>query len=91
MQRGRGSRLTLNELFDVLREELAAFDPAIRGIEPEYSAPRRGDVPHSLASTARARELLGYSPCVDVREGLRRTAKWYYESLSAGGRGNESR
>ena len=77
-----GVRLTLNELFAALREELAAFDPAVRGIEPEYAAPRRGDVPHSLASIDRARELLGYVPCVDVREGLRRTAKWYFENLS---------
>ena len=78
-----GNQLTLNELFAVLREELAAFDPAVRAIEPEYAPARRGDVPRSLASIDRARELLGYAPRVGVREGLKLTAKWYFENLSA--------
>lgn len=78
-----GVQLTLNELFAVLRDELAAFDPAIRGIEPEYAPPRRGDVPRSLASIDLARKLLGYSPLVGVREGIGLTAKWYFENLSA--------
>lgn len=77
-----GAQLTLNELFGILREELAAFDPELRGIEPEYAPPRRGDVARSLASIDRAREMLGYAPRVGVREGLKLTAKWYFENLS---------
>ena len=79
--------LTLNELFAALREELAAFDPEIRSIEPEYAPARRGDVPRSLAAVDRARELLGYSPRVGVREGLKLAAKWYFENLSGQCRG----
>ncbi len=66
-----GSRCTLNETFCILRE--------ITGYkgEPAYEAPRSGDIRDSLADIRRAGELLGYSPIVDFREGLRRTVEWY--------------
>jgi len=66
-----GSRYTLNETFRILRE-LTGY----KG-EPAYEAVRSGDVRDSLADIRRASELLGYSPIVDFREGLRRTVEWY--------------
>jgi len=45
-------------------------------VEPEYGPPRAGDVRHSLADIARARELLGYEPTVGLREGLAQTVAW---------------
>jgi UDP-N-acetylglucosamine 4-epimerase len=77
-----GERTTLNELFAYLREGLSAFAPAAASIEPEYGPERAGDIPHSLASIDKARRLLGYAPEVDVRSGIRKTAKWYFENLS---------
>jgi len=65
------SRCTLNETFRILRE-LTGYDG-----EPAYAAPRSGDIRDSLADIRRAGELLGYSPTVDLREGLRRTVEWY--------------
>jgi len=66
-----GSRSTLNETFQVIRE-LTEY----KG-EPAYVAPRAGDIRDSLADVHRAGELLGYRPIVDFREGLRRTVEWY--------------
>jgi nucleoside-diphosphate-sugar epimerase len=66
-----GSRSTLNETFRILRE-LTGY----KG-EPSYEALRSGDIRDSLADIGRAGELLGYSPIVDFREGLRRTVEWY--------------
>ncbi|MEM8834885.1 MAG: NAD-dependent epimerase/dehydratase family protein [Planctomycetota bacterium] len=43
------------------------------GIEPEFASARTGDVPHSSADIAKARELLGYEPLVTIEEGLRAT------------------
>ncbi len=43
----------------------------------EHRPPRPGDVPHSLADIGKARRMLGYSPVVDFREGLRRTVAWF--------------
>ncbi len=66
-----GSRCTLNETFRILRE-LTGY----KG-EPAYGEPRLGDIRDSFADVRRAGELLGYSPIVDFREGLRRTVEWY--------------
>ncbi|KPL12100.1 Vi polysaccharide biosynthesis protein VipB/TviC [candidate division BRC1 bacterium SM23_51] len=46
-------------------------------IEPQFAPLRPGDVRHSLADLAKARELLDYEPLVSVEEGLERTIEWY--------------
>ena len=76
-----GARMTLTELFLALREALAAFDPEIGRIEPEYGARRAGDIPHSHADISKARSLLGYDPGIGAGEGLRKAAGWYWEHL----------
>jgi UDP-glucose 4-epimerase len=42
-----------------------------------------GDVRESLADVTQARQLLGYEPQVDFKEGLRRSIE-YYRMLAAG-------
>jgi len=71
MNTATGARITLNETFAILKE-LTGF----RG-SPLYGPPRAGDIRDSLADIRLARELLGYEPQVDFREGLRRTVEWY--------------
>jgi UDP-glucose 4-epimerase len=66
-----GSRITLNETFAML-SELTGYSG-----QPAYAEPRAGDIRDSLADIRLARELLGYAPLVDFREGLRRTVEWY--------------
>jgi UDP-glucose 4-epimerase len=39
-------------------------------VEPEFVPPRKGDIRHSLADTTRARESLGFTSNVSLREGL---------------------
>jgi nucleoside-diphosphate-sugar epimerase len=63
--------VTLNQVFEILRE-LTGYSG-----NPAYAEPRSGDIKHSLADISRARELLGYVPQVDFREGIRRTVEWY--------------
>ncbi len=36
-----------------------------------------GDVPRTFADIAKARELLGYDPQTDIREGIERTVHWH--------------
>ena len=69
-----GSAVTLNQTFDILCD-LTGY----RG-KPAYADPRSGDIRHSLADITLARDLLGYSPQVDFREGLRRTVEWYRQA-----------
>jgi nucleoside-diphosphate-sugar epimerase len=66
-----GTRITLNETFKILRE-LTGYSG-----EPAYGPPRAGDIRDSLADIRLAGELLGYTPIVNFREGLRRTVEWY--------------
>jgi UDP-glucose 4-epimerase len=66
-----GTRITLNDTFQILRE-LTSY-----ASEPAYAAGRAGDIHDSLADISLAGELLGYKPLVDFREGLRRTVEWY--------------
>src|SRR6266566_856040 len=52
-------------------------------VQPLHHAPRAGDVRHSLASITRAHEHLGYTPGIDLEEGLRRTIAYYRERVRA--------
>jgi UDP-glucose 4-epimerase len=72
-----GCEVTLNGLVAEL-QELIGCD-----VETIHEPARAGDVPHSLASLARAREELGYEPEVDLREGLTRTIAHYREQCAA--------
>ena len=74
MNAATGTRSTLNETFNILRE-LTGY----KG-EAAHVAPRAGDIRDSLADIRLAGELLGYKPIVDFREGLRRTVDWYRAS-----------
>ncbi|MGP8174439.1 MAG: SDR family oxidoreductase [Terracidiphilus sp.] len=71
MNTATGTRITLNETFEILRE-LTGFSG-----KPAYTEGRAGDIRDSLADIRLAGELLGYAPIVDFREGLRRTVAWY--------------
>ena len=51
-------------------------------MERLHQAPRAGDVRHSLASIASARDHLGYTPSVDLEEGLGRTIAHYRDRLA---------
>jgi UDP-glucose 4-epimerase len=74
MNTATGSRITLLETFQLLRE-LTGY----RG-EAAFTAPREGDIHDSLADIRLADERIGYRPRVDFREGLRRTVEWYRRS-----------
>jgi nucleoside-diphosphate-sugar epimerase len=74
MNLATGAAVTLNQTFEILCA-LTGY----RG-KPKYAEPRAGDIRHSLADIGQARELLGYVPQVDFREGLSRTVKWYKSS-----------
>jgi UDP-N-acetylglucosamine 4-epimerase len=76
-----GHRPTLNELFVLIREEVIRHRPEAAAAKPEYRDFRAGDVRHSLADIGKARNLLGYAPEYDVRQGLRRAGDWYAANL----------
>lgn len=76
-----GERTTLNQLFSFIRELAAKYDKEILTIEPVYGPSRAGDVLHSQASIEKAKKLLGYSPALNVKEGLAEAVKWFWNNL----------
>ncbi len=76
-----GQRTSLNELFALIREEVARHLPAAPTARAVHRDFRAGDVRHSLADISRARNLLGYEPRFDVRQGLRLAGDWYAANL----------
>jgi UDP-N-acetylglucosamine 4-epimerase len=76
-----GERTSLNQLFYSIREKAAKYDSDILTIEPKYGPARSGDIQHSLASIDKAKRLLGYSPVLNVDEGLTEALKWYWKNL----------
>ena len=71
---------TATSIHDLWREiaDLVGID-----LEPLHEPARIGDVRHSMASIARAREQLGYNPVVSLQEGLRQTIAYYRERVAA--------
>ena len=82
-----GDRTTLNELFALLRENLARLVPKFSVAEPVYGAFRAGDVKHSQANIGKAVRLLGYGPSHRVGDGLAEAMPWYFRSTAAQAQG----
>lgn len=76
-----GDRTTLNSLVGFLKDNLSYFDAAIQDIENIHGIERAGDIPHSLASIEKAKELLGYEPSHTIEQGLKEAVCWYWENL----------
>jgi len=76
-----GDRNTLNDLVGYLKEYLSKYDSEIAAVEVIHGPNRAGDIPHSLASIDKAKELLGYNPKYSLQEGLKIAVDWYWENL----------
>ncbi len=76
-----GGNTSLLQLFNELKNSFFKFDKEIINIEPEFGPDRAGDIPHSQASTLKAKEIIGYEPQYDIKMGIEQAAKWYYTFL----------
>jgi len=76
-----GDRTTLLELTTLLKEHLSAFDDSIKNIEIKHRENRVGDIPHSLASVKKAKELLNYNPKYNINDGIKEAVHWYWKHL----------
>ena len=76
-----GLRATLNELVFELKRLLEKHDSHIPNIEVKHGDVRAGDIPHSLASIDKAKQLLGYDPKYSLKAGLAEAIDWYWENL----------
>jgi UDP-glucuronate 4-epimerase len=77
---GGAETTALSELVEHIAEAL--------GVEPRIDRlpEQPGDVPITYADVTKAGRLLGYSPKVPIREGIRRFVDWYNERAAGGSR-----
>lgn len=76
-----GDRNTLNDLVKYLKEYLSEYDAKIAEVEIVYGENRAGDIPHSLASIEKAKNMLGYAPEYSLQKGLKEAVHWYWSNL----------
>lgn len=72
-----GQETSLNQLFGMIRKELALHEPSVRTLEARRSAARLGDIRRSLADISKARRQLGFAPSYQPDAGLREALEWY--------------
>lgn len=70
-----GKRISLNQLFNVLKEILGSK------LSPIYEEPRKGDVKHSLADIRKGKEIINYEPIVGIEIGLKKTVEFFQTTL----------
>ncbi|MEK8180289.1 SDR family oxidoreductase [Flavobacterium buctense] len=76
-----GDRTTLNDMVKYLKLYLSEFDQKIAEVAVIYGPNRVGDIPHSLASIDKAKELLKYNPKFSFQAGLKEAVAWYWKHL----------
>jgi UDP-N-acetylglucosamine/UDP-N-acetylgalactosamine 4-epimerase len=69
-----GERASVNEMFSIIK------DLAGSQLMPEHRAPRAGDVRDSLADISKIKNLLGYDPSVNLKQGIKITYDWFNDS-----------
>lgn len=65
-------------LIDIYYDLCEALD---KKVEPNFGPARKGDVRDSNADITKARELLGYEPEYDFKQGIQLAIEWYKENL----------
>lgn len=77
MNMATGGQISLLDLANELNRILGT------SLEPILAEPRPGDILHSRADIAKARDLLDFEPIVSFGDGLVHTIEWYRQSLGA--------
>jgi len=78
-----GERNDLNQLANYLKKYLSEFDQEIAKLEIIHGPERKGDIPHSHASIAKAKRILGYKPSYTLGKGLKISIDWYHKNLGS--------
>jgi len=71
-----GSSTSLNQLFDLIKTNLNST------VSPDYKPERKGDIKNSLANISKAKNLLGYEPLVNLKDGMILTIDWYKNNIA---------
>ncbi len=70
---GWGREVSVNDIFDTLKEYLSS------DVQPIYESERLGEIHRICLDSSRAGEALGWKPEVSLKEGIKRTVQYYRE------------
>ncbi len=76
---GESKTIRLTELISLIEDNLQ------KKAIIEWLPDQPGDVPVTFADISKARKLLGYAPCVDIKEGVGRFVEWFLKREKGGG------
>ena len=80
-----GGRNTLNELYNLIKDELNKasinHQPPTINKSPIYRDFRPGDIRHSNANISKAQNFVGYAPTHDIYQGMEEAIEWYIENI----------
>ena len=79
-----GNTISINELFIKLRECYSNLKNTPIDLVPEHTEKRSGDIMDSLADLTLARKGIGYSPDIDIEEGILETVSWMIDMGETG-------
>lgn len=80
-QIGTGKDISVGELLRLIQDVLEM--EAVVAVEEKRRRPSGSEVQRLVCDNSQARNLLGWSPAVGLREGIARTAAWIRENLTA--------
>ena len=72
-----GESISINA---IIKEINAALG---KNVQPNYVAPRPGDIKHSWADISLASKVIGFRPTVSFRDGLKKAIDWYSKQPKA--------
>ncbi len=73
-----GKETSINELYSLLKGELEKRGEDVP--EAEHVEPREGEIYRNYADIGKAKNKLGYSPRVSLKEGIKETIDWFVEN-----------
>lgn len=76
-----GERTTLIQLVEYLKNSLSKKNEKIATVPILHGENRLGDIPHSLASIDKAKNLLNYNPAFSIKDGVEIAVNWYWLNL----------
>ena len=77
-----GKQTSLNQLFQLLRDNLRHGAPSLPDQQPVHRDFRAGDIRHSVADITKATRLLGFAPVYGFEQGLKLALEWYERNVA---------
>jgi UDP-glucose 4-epimerase len=68
-----GKQISLLDLINILNKYL------FKNIKPLFRNERPGDIKHSFADISKAKKILGYTPKISFKDGLKMAIEWFKE------------